>query len=307
MKHILITGITGFIGQHLVTFLKKNDLDYKITGIGRHARESHSEHYDFYEADLLCKNKIQEIVADVRPDCVIHLAGLVFSYDWEALCATNVLGTIHLLQAIQKSNSNARIIIAGSAAEYGVVAAEQLPIKESFLSTPKSPYGMTKLWQNQAGQYYSHMGLDVVNANIFNLIAWDSASQLSTGDLFTQLHHIMQGQQEPCLLVGNMNLKRDFLDIEDVCAGLVALMTRGESSGTYNICSGVSTSLNEILDLSLMLTGLSVETRVDKNKLQNIYIEDIYGCNEKIKKDTGWSQKVTLEASIKKALKMTHA
>lgn len=306
MKQILITGITGFIGQHLVTFLKNNHPEYMIAGIGRHTPDVWSENYHFYEVDLLCESKIQEVMAKVRPDYVIHLAGLVFSYDWEALYATNVLGTIHLLEAIKKLNANTRIVIAGSAAEYGAVAAEQLPIKESLLSTPKSPYGMTKLWQTNVGKYYSNMGQHIVNAKIFNLIAWDTAPQLSTGDLFTQIQQIMQRQQEPLLKVGNLNLKRDFLDVEDVCSGLVALMKFGMSGGSYNVCSGVSTSLNQILDWSLLLSGLCVETVVDKNKLQNIYIEDIYGCNEKIKKDTGWNQKITLDASIKKALKITH-
>ena len=96
-------------------------------------------------------------------------------------------------------------------------------------------------------------------------------------------------------------MKRDFLDVEDVCSALTALALKGTSGGVYNICSGHSVSLNTILELSLRVTKLNnLEIVVDNNIMQNTYVDDIYGCNAKIKQDSGWMPVISLDESIRK-------
>ena len=301
-KRVLITGVTGFIGGHLVAFLNCYYPSCKITGIAR-KKINDSYSYDFHAMNLLHQHELTELIEQIRPDYVFHLAGLVFSYDWDALYQSNVMSTLNLLAAIKKSKANSRVVIAGSSAEYGVISRKDLPVTENHPAMPHSPYGMTKLWQTMIAGFDVASTPSVNTARIFNVIGCGTSQQLSTGNLFSQLNRIMQGKQAPKILVGNLHLKRDFLDIEDVCSGLVSIALKGKGRDVYNICSGRSVSLNNILTLSLSAMKLrSLDIIVDTNVMQNTYIEDIYGCNAKIKRDTDWKPFVSLDESIKRAL-----
>lgn len=302
-KRILITGITGFIGCHLVAFLKKYYPSSQIIGISRETFKI-APTYDCYSVNLLNQDEIEQIINQTKPDYIFHLAGLVFSYDWTALYNGNVMATVNLLEAIKNTGVNAGVIIAGSAAEYGIVPVKNLPIKESYLSIPHSPYGMTKLWQTNVGKYYALNNIPVVMARIFNIIGSGASTLLSTGDIFSQISNIMQHKHAPQMYVGNLQLQRDFLDIEDVCSALVALAIHGVSSEIYNICSGYSHSLEEILDLCLSEAQLNVKINYATNKMQNIYQQHIYGSNAKIMRDTNWSPVITLQESVRKILNL---
>ena len=120
------------------------------------------------------------------------------------------------------------------------------------------------------------------------------------------MRRIQNKQQNPCITVGNLQIKRDFLDIDDVCSALIALALQGKKGEIYNICSGVSIKLKTVLDLAIEAAGINVEIVTNKNKSQNIYLEDIYGCNKKIIKDTQWKSMETLESSVRKALNILY-
>jgi GDP-4-dehydro-6-deoxy-D-mannose reductase len=305
-KKVLITGVTGFIGSHLVDFLNRHYPSCKITGISRDESRCSSS-YRCYTVNSLHQNQIMQVIDHVRPDYIFHLAGLVFSYDWDALYNSNVTETINLLDAIKKTGSDTRVVMAGSAAEYGIFPSSMLPIKESYLPNPQSPYGITKLWQTNIGKFYSNENAPVMIARIFNIIGRGTSRQLSTGDFFAQICQIMQGKQEPLILVGNLQLKRDFLDIVDVCSGLIALAIGGKSNEIYNICSGHSKSFRDILDVCLSLSQLNVKIVSDSNKMQNTYAQDICGSNAKIMRVTSWKPVVQLRDSIRNALNLNMA
>ena len=298
---ILITGVSGFIGSHLVGFLNHYYPACEITGISRN-RPKVPYGYNFHSADLFHQEEIAQIIDQVKPDYIFHLAGLVFSYDWDALYQSNVVSTLNLLSAVKKCNIRSRVVIAGSSAEYGAIPLVDLPVTENYPAIPQSPYGMTKLWQTLIAGYDATANVSVSTGRIFNVIGYGAAQQLSSGNLFYQIERIMQHKQEPKISVGNLNIQRDFLDVEDVCSGLVAIAMKGKSSGIYNICSGHSVSLKNILELSLSIIELNVKIFVDNDHKQNAYIEDIYGCNAKLKKDTHWKPVITLNDSIRKAL-----
>lgn len=305
-KTVLVTGVTGFIGQHFVAFIKRYYPSYQIVGI---ARKLSGLNYNvhFHAVNLLDLENITNVITLTKPDYIFHFAGLVFSYQWDALYNGNVQTTINLLEAVKQANVDARVIIAGSSAEYGVVPAEHLPVQETFISLPKTPYAMSKLWQTMLVNYYSMLNVQVIVGRIFNVIGHGAARQLSIGDYFAQILDIMgqrKTQSIQAIQVGNLQIKRDFLDVDDACAAFLSLATKGKSGEIYNICSGVSRSLKSVLDMALSLTNIRMDILVDQNKAQNRYLEDIYGSNKKIKIETKWLPVVTLEKSIKKALLM---
>lgn len=300
-KKVLITGITGFMGHHLASYIQQTYPDCVVTGISRN-RSQIPQNAKVYSVDLLQPEQLLETIDQIKPDYVFHLAALVLSYNWNDLYNHNVIATLNLLEAIRKAKLSSRIIMTGTAAEYGVVSSENLPVTEAYNPEPQTPYGMTKLWQTFIGRYYSTETTPVIVARIFNIIGHGTAQQISTGDLFKQINGILENKQESRIWVGNLNIKRDFLDIDDVCAGLIEIALRGKPSNLYNVCSGFSKTLKEILELSISISGIKVEIVVDKNKSQNTYVKDIYGCNKKIKNDTQWQPVVTIEDSIRKAL-----
>ena len=299
-KNVLITGVSGFIGHNLAQYLKKCYSNCKIVGTSRNTPVTLNCD-EFYAVDLTCVEDVLELLNKTKPDYIFHLAGLIFSFDLDELYRANIIATRHLLEALKKTTINSKIIMAGSAAEYGTISEVNLPVCETYSGFPCSPYGLSKLWQTLLGQYYSRH-VSVITARIFNVLGYGTAQQLSTGDLFAQIQRVVQSKQERYISVGNMQIKRDFLDIDDVCGGLMHLALRGSPGEVYNICSGQSTSLQDILDLSILCAEIDVEVIMDENKTQNTYIQDIYGCNKKLKRDTGWVQQVTLENSLKKAL-----
>ena len=304
-KKILITGITGFVGSHLVAFLKRHYPCCEIIGISR-SQLSDKKDYKFYSVDLLNPDELHETLKSLQPDFIFHLSGLVFSYDWDELYRGNVVATLNLLEAARKIGGEGRIIVAGSSAEYGVISPQYLPVAEAYPSAPQSPYAISKLRQTLLAQYYNKLGVSVVIGRIFNVLGYGAAQQLSTGDFFSQVRRIQNKQQNPCITVGNLQIKRDFLDIDDVCSALIALALQGKKGEIYNICSGVSIKLKTVLDLAIEAAGINVEIVTNKNKSQNIYLEDIYGCNKKIIKDTQWKSMETLESSVRKALNILY-
>ena len=299
---ILITGITGFIGTHLTRILKQTFPSCHISGIGRFNSEKHQKNFNYYAINLLHPEELFEFIKNLQPEYIFHLSGVVFSYVWDDLYTGNVTATLNLLEAIRKANINTHVIMVGSAAEYGVVPVESLPVSESYVSMPKSPYGMTKLWQTMLAKYHNSRECPVTIARIFNVLSSGTPVNLTTGDLFSQLMNLSQPRQKSPIVVGNLAIKRDFLDVIDVCLTLIALAKRGHPGEIYNICSGVSVAVNDILDLALSLLEVDVDVVIDETKSQNIYVEDLYGCNAKIKKDTGWNVTITKEESIKRIL-----
>jgi GDP-4-dehydro-6-deoxy-D-mannose reductase len=301
-KTVLITGVTGFIGRHLALFLTRYYPTCQVIGVGREQPQASSPGV-FYSVDLVHPHEVEEVVHHAKPDYVFHLAGLVYSYDWSDLFNGNIIPTVNLFEAIKKTKIKTHLIIAGSSAEYGVVPFDQLPVVESCSPSPQTPYGMIKLWKTMLGKQYDHCAeMSVTTARLFNVIGYGASRQLTTGDLFFQLLEISQKKQDPSLFVGNVQIKRDFLDIDDVCAGLIAIATQGKQGELYNVCSGSSVMLKDILDLAIGVLGVDVELIIDQNKSQNTYVKDMYGCNMKLKHDTTWQKRITLEASVRKAL-----
>ncbi len=294
---IVITGVSGFIGDYFVRVLKRKYPGSEIFGI---TRTGSVVNCCSYKLDLCNEKDVLDILESIRPDYLYHLAGLVYSYDLNALYHANVVSTLNILNAIKRCKLNTRLVVAGSAAEYGSILKEHLPVTEKQCAQPQSPYGMTKLWQTLMTQYDMFDAVDVCVGRIFNVIGPHISEHLTTGQLLGQLERVRNKQQEPKLYVGNLTLKRDFLDIEDVFSALIALALRGKPREIYNICSGVSLSFNELLDVYLSAYPLNLEVVVDSKQAQNSYIQDIYGCNEKLKRDTGWMPLVSINDSIVK-------
>lgn len=293
-RTVLITGINGFIGSHLQKTLKKTFPDSRVFGLD--LRESRSA--DVFKVDLLKGESLLSVITEIRPDFIFHLAGVIYSRDWGEHYRGNVETTANVLEAVKRCGLKSRVIVPGSAAEYGRISGGDLPITERQLPNPVSPYGVAKVWQTTVVRYYATNGADAVIGRMFNIIGKGAPSGLSIGAFAEQLKKIKHTELPPKIMVGNLKPKRDFVDIADACRGLIALAEKGRRGEVYNICSGRSVSMEELLLMMIENSGLDIEIEVDSSRFKDADIEDIFGSNEKILRETGWRPSLTLEQSV---------
>ena len=253
------------------------------------------------QIDLLNREAITHFIQTTRPDYIFHLAGLIYSSELQELYKGNVQLTVNLLEAVKALKKPLRVIIPGSAAEYGYIASVDLPLKETQLPNPVSPYGVAKVWQTTVARYYAMQGVDVQIGRVFNVIGRGMPEGLSIGSFASQLGKIRRGDLPPRLAVGNLKPKRDFVDVEDVCRGFIAMAEKGFSGEISNICSGKSISMEALLCLMIAKTNLKVEISIDPSRVKEIDIDDIYGDNTKLA-STGWKVTVAIEKSIEQIM-----
>jgi len=296
-KTALITGANGFFGTHLVRLLRtrfpKLAVYEVIMGAGRAEANSNS-----FNIDLLDRDAIAGIVYDVKPDYIFHLAGVIYSRVWQELYKGNVEITVNVLDAVLKQNTACRIIMPGSAAEYGRIIPADLPLTERQALNPASPYGVAKAWQSTLARYYAVQGADVVIGRVFNVIGKGVSENLSIGAFISQLNKIKNHTLPPDIRVGNLRPKRDFIDIHDAVEGLIALALKGSRGEIYNICSGTSVSMEDILTMMIKKSGVQATITVDPERIKAADIEDIYGSYQKIHLETGWRPVLSLEDSV---------
>ncbi|CAB5083659.1 UDP-glucose 4-epimerase (EC [Olavius algarvensis associated proteobacterium Delta 3] len=298
-KTILITGNNGFIGTRLTALIRDTFPKAAIKGADR---ATHSSSPETYAVNLLESESTFRIIEETRPDFIFHLAGTIYTRDWQELYLGNVKTTFNIMEGIKKARIPCRIIIPGSAAEYGRVPVTELPINENQVPNPVVPYGVVKVWQTTLADYYHSCGVDVVIGRMFNIIGPGAPAELSVGAFAKQLREIKRCQLPPEISVGNLKTKRDFIDIDDACRGLIAVAKDGESGEAYNICSGNSVAMREILDMMIGCSGIKVDVISDSSKFKTNDIDDIFGDNSKIRAATGWHPSTRIESGIEKLM-----
>lgn len=288
----LITGSNGFIGQHLARELACSGME--IAGVDRCLAPAGAA----LLVDLLDPVATRRTIKEIRPNYIFHMAGLIHANSLEELYRGNVEPTVNLLQAVKESGCGSRVVIPGSAAEYGKVTVSDLPLTEERLPNPVSLYGVAKAWQTTVARYYAIQGLDVLIGRIFNVIGRGVPETLSIGAFAGQLKKIAKGDIPPQIAVGNLQPKRDFIDVSDACRGLLAVAEKGRSGEIYNICSGSSLSMGNILRMMIDYSGMDVQVEVDQARIKGGDVDDIFGSYDKLATETGWYPAVTIGDSL---------
>ncbi|MBI5563107.1 MAG: GDP-mannose 4,6-dehydratase [Deltaproteobacteria bacterium] len=294
-KTIVITGAAGFIGTRLGPHIAATHPGARLFSLDIRPPEGAAHPLSI---DLLQREAVCAAFKEIRPDVVFHLAGVIFSKDWEGHYRGNVEATINVLEAVKEAGLDARVVVPGSAAEYGRVSPCDLPLTETQAPNPVSPYGVSKVWQTAVARYYAAQGVDVIIGRIFNVMGKGAHPGLSIGAFAEQLRRIKAGELPPALSVGNLKPRRDFIDVTDACSALAGLADKGRSGETYNICSGTSVSMREILEMMIETAGLKVSVTVDPERVKDADIDDIYGANAKMREETGWTPSVSLKESV---------
>jgi len=247
---LLITGANSGLAEALVILCGK---DPEIT-IHTSSRQS-SLRENHVICDLSCAGQINELVDQVCPTHVIHLAAS-YQNDLREDLIVNALSAATLASALSKINKRTRLLLAGSAAEYGI-PPPGIPVSEDNSPRPLSLYGLTKAIQTQIGYYYADtQALDVITARIFNILGPSMSDRLFVGAVEKQLDMYKSGQIS-ALTLGNLDSFRDYIAVEDAAQALILLVRHGASGKVYNVGSGIPTRMDSILATMLDKAGLS--------------------------------------------------
>ena len=305
---ILITGITGFAGSHLAEYILNNHPKEEVFGIVRwRSRLENIQHImdkiNLVEADLKDASSVKKALSKIKPDWIFHLAAQSFvPTSWCLPAETmsiNVIGQINLFEAILELNLSPRIHIAGSSEEYGLVYPEETPIKETNPLRPLSPYAVSKVAQDLlAYQYYKSYGLDTVRTRGFNHTGPRRGEVFVTSNFAKQIAEIEKGVKEPVIMVGNLEAKRDFTDVRDVVRAYWLCLEKGETGEVYNIGSGKTYQIKEVLDILLSHSKLNVKIKEDPTRLRPSDVPVLLADNAKFVNLTKWEPKIPFKKTL---------
>lgn len=306
----LITGATGFVGSHLVEFLRERDVEIFGTVRWRSNRENldHlSDDVELIYADLTDAPSLGRCVEMVEPDLVFHLAAQSFvPTSWKLpvdTVSTNVTGTVNLLEAVRQSSHDPRIQICGSSEEYGLVHPEETPITEKNELRPLSPYAVSKVTCDLLGyQYHQSYGMKIVRTRGFNHEGPRRGEDFVTSTFAKQIAEIEAGKKDPVIHVGNLSAQRDYTDVRDMVEAYWLALQFGEFGEVYNICSGEAWEIRRVLDTLLEFTDVEVSVEAEDARMRPSDVPLLLGDATKFRKQTGWSPKIPFEVTLEDTL-----
>lgn len=292
MKHVLLTGANGFVGKVMRTCLREAGHQVTCT-----VSSSPLPQDDVAQVrmDIRDAASVEQVVQQVRPTHVLHLAAIshvpTSFRDPLLTWQTNVLGSLNLLEAIQRHAPEAFVLFASSSEVYGEAFKTGVALDESSPCRPMNPYAASKLAAELAFVQYFRRGLRGVIARPFNHIGPGQSPDFVTASFAKQIAEIEHGLQPPVLQVGNLEACRDFLDVRDVCdayARLLDLADQPADQRIFNVASGRARRIQEILDELLAQSSLPITVEQDPQRLRPSDIPFAVGDCRHLQAATGW-------------------
>jgi GDP-4-dehydro-6-deoxy-D-mannose reductase len=298
---VLVTGANGFVGRYLCAALAERG--HTVVAAGRL-----HEGPDVLPLDLQDALNVRGVIDVARPDAVAHLAAQAFvpaaiADPWYTH-DVNAGGTLRLLEAIRAAHaaggSDPRVLIAGSADVYGPHPLAAYPLPEATTLIATNAYAASKIAaEAYAVAMAASYGLHTVVTRAFNHIGPGQDQRFAVASFALQLAEIAAGGN-PLLLVGNLNAERDFLDVRDVVAAYIFLLEGAGADGeVYNVASGRTVTMKEILRQLVMIARVGVEIRDDPDRLRPSDVPHLSGDAAKLRAVTGWEPRVPLAASLR--------
>jgi GDP-4-dehydro-6-deoxy-D-mannose reductase len=293
---VLVTGATGFVGRHLLPALR--EAGHEPIALGGPQDAPPAVALDLQDAEA-----VRAAVAAAAPDGIVHLAGQAFVpqsvADPLGTLAVNATGTAHLLEAARACDKPVRVLVVSSAEVYGIQRPERMPLDETAQVRPGNAYAASKMAaETYALAWHRSYGLDTLVARPFNHIGPGQDVRFAVASFASQLAEIAAGA--PALMfVGNLEAQRDFLDVRDVVAAYIALGRDGAAGEIYNVCSGRSVSMTEILRQLITAAHVAVEIREDPELRRPSDNPLSVGDNSKLRAATGWQPRFSLAQTLR--------
>ncbi|MGI8793863.1 MAG: GDP-mannose 4,6-dehydratase [Acidimicrobiales bacterium] len=281
----LVTGGRGFVGAHLVDYLRAS-----------------GDEVLFSDADITDGPAIREEILANQADALYHLAGLAHvGESWDQPAETfrvNALGTVEVLAAASACSRPPRVLVVSSAEVYGTVTPDEVPLNEDAPLRPVSPYAASKVAAEYAA-LQAHLGpkLEVMRARAFNHAGPGQAPTFLIPALARRIA-TAEVDGSDALAVGNLSPRRDFTDVRDVVRAYRLIIERGEPGQVYNVCTGVDVAVEEIADAMLAMSTARARFEVDPALMRPVDVPVLRGDNRRLVTATGWEPTLTLEQTL---------
>jgi GDP-4-dehydro-6-deoxy-D-mannose reductase len=303
----LITGVGGFVGRHLLRHLQ--DEGDEVLGVGRRGDISGlPESVPAFPVDLAHRAHVEAAVRQARPDVVYHLAAQSSPREsladpWATL-SNNLKAQLHLLEAVRSLSHPPRVLVVGSSDEYGDVRPDEVPTSEDVPLRPTTPYAVSKVGQDMMGyQFFAQHKLPVVRVRPFNHTGPGHDARFVIPSIARQLAQIEVGQCEPVLHVGNLDVQRDFLDARDMVRAYRLAALLGEPGEVYNLGSGRSVRIGEIVEALVARCRVPVRVLVDPTLVRRVDIPRQQADITRFTELSGWQPRIPLQTTLEDTLR----
>jgi len=290
MSRVLITGITGFTGRYLARVLEDQGFDV----FGLSAQAVHGQDQDkVFHCDLLDRATLASVMAQVKPEYVVHLAAIAFVAhgDAEAIYRSNIVGSRNVLEAIDNSGAPIRaVLLASSANIYGNPEID--PLTEQVPYFPANDYAVSKVAMECMARLWSaRLPLTIVRP--FN---YSGVGQSTKFLLPKIVDHFKRNANE--IELGNLDVSRDFSDVRTVVDAYARLLKVVPTGETFNICSGTAHSLNDLINMMQKIARYDIDVKVNPAFVRENEVKFLRGSKEKIESVIGPLRAMPLESTL---------
>ncbi len=286
---VFVTGARGFVGGHLVPRLLDEGFEVTATDL---------------DLDVCDSAAVEAKLRQVTPEAIVHLAAqssvAASTGDPERTHRINTGGALSVLEGALRCGSRPRILLIGSADQYGRAVPGSPPFTEDSPLAPASAYAHSKAEAERLGTSFADAGLEVVRIRAFSHSGPGQSDVFALSSFARQIAEIEAGRREPVLRVGTLDSVRDYLDVGDVVEAYLRLLDPAVGADIYNVASGVGTRLGDLLDALLDLADQrpSIERDPERYRPADCSIGDA----SRLRTATGWKPAVSIERMLERLL-----
>ena len=313
MQRTLVTGANGFVGQQLCRTLLEDG--QHVIALTSGAPASPGAASQQLQCGIRDPEALARAIALASPTHVVHLAAISHvptsfanpQLTWQ----TNVLGSLNMMEALRLHAPEAFTLYVSSSEVYGASFKQGLAVDEQTACQPMNPYAASKLAGEIAVNEYFRQGMRGVVARPFNHIGENQSPDFVTASFARQIAMAEAGLQPPMIQVGNLEARRDFLDVRDVCNAYLLLLRplrkSTEPARCFNIASGQTHRIGDILEALLAMSSQAINIEQDPERLRPSDIPVATGNSSAIKQATGWQPTTPLHETLERLLQYWRA
>lgn len=298
-RKALIFGYSGFVGPYLAKELLGDGYDIIGSDIAKKPIDNLLMNY--FVADITNASQVNSLINKVKPDIVINLAAISsVAQSWkipDVTMSVNVIGAINILQAASTLEKKPKILFVGSSEEY---EASNDPIGVNNSLNSNNPYGISKITQERIAELYRHrFGMKIFCVRPFNHTGVGQKDSFVMPSFCKQVAEIEKSGKSGTIVVGNIEVYRDFSDVRDIVRAYKMILSTENDSIIYNVGSGKPYKISELLNYVVSLSSQNIEIVIDEKKFRPADTPFVCCDYSKIKEDLSWEPRFSIFDTIR--------